>query len=436
MRFAILIVVAIHQASLVNVAHDAAVTTPILRPEIEMILRDWKNSRAGLNVGDMTWQLANQLRSYQGSAVPVATEKQQQVCARKDTVRVRFDPRTITLEGLAVPAMQWGPPSLADHDFESSNRYFREILMAGRLKEGERHEQYVPYAIQIDGRRETHQWTHPTSKKFCRAIFSAGTAGSILYFDATKSHELPAIMGLVEAIRLALLPDLLMDAAARPEEIQLSAVQPIINGRKCLAVEFPIHTRPEQILCRLVIDPSRTSRVYQATFRTIERQPLSQYDVEYDCDTAGRWWPREVIVLQFSHFGDPYDELRLVRADLKPVLDSSPAISLAQPTTGTLVIDQADNDQYVVQHNGHHSSVSLTEAVEKIDYDPRQSHPSVLQETLSRVQIFAQRLVTWPWILMTFAILLGLSTLWNKCVPTPVDQYENTPTVGPREIEG
>jgi hypothetical protein len=213
----------------------------------------------------------------------------------------------------------------------------------------------------------------------------------------------------VEGVRLGLRPDFLFEVDAIGTGAKMLDDRPLMLGRSCRSIELPIRRLAAPVICRLVVDPSRNHQVVRASFRTDEGTRLTQYDIEYDQDESSVWWPQAVTLIQFNGFGDPYDQLRMVRRKKTDNPNSTPGTVAEPPAPGTWVIDQIASRQYMVGSQGEERPVAVADAAAKLL--PLRSGPrSKSNGVLRTLEGLAVRLVSWPWVLMTVAVVYVIGT--------------------------
>lgn len=382
---------------------------------MEKVLQDWTTRQSQLTSGELTWRFVSRARSSAYRASPCAVDDPQDPLT-VESVRVRFNQDGLRFEGTVEPAIQFGRSVLPDSDAWAANREFRAFLNSGLLLEDDvRPLPPRPYVVLVDRQRETHLWTNKSPGVPCLVILPVGTAGPLLFHDATKAVRLPWMWSLIETMRLALFPRFLCDAETLATKAQLQEIRPQLEGCQCLAVDFPLSQLRTEVTCRLLIDPLRDSLVVRATFRGKNNILLAQYDLDYGQDETGHWWPKELTLVQFNGFGDPYDELRVVCSDLSlnavPLSVNPPGKPLAE----TWVIDQVMGEQYVINGDGTHRNVSLPEAVAKLSPSTRASlRVAARRPPSSSIKKIAIMLVTWPWILSTLGTIFGASLILRR----------------------
>lgn len=407
MRWLSLFCIALFPFSRVSISEESA----DVYPELEAALQDWETLRATASSGEMVWQLQSRTRSSGfGSSSPHENESSD--ADSKEIVRVRFDQHSLRLEGAAEPTLRLGRAALPDSETWVANQGFHENLVSGKLPDVEGDFQPIPYLVHVNRQHEVHLWTNPLTNRPCRVLFPAGASGPLIYFDAQKTGQLPAIWGLIAVFRLALQPDTWRTAEFAVPDSSVRR-HPLMEGRRCLAVEFPLPNLSTTVFCRLVIDPSRGNSILRAIFRNAERAPLVQYDIDYDADELGRWWPQSVTIVQFNSFGDPYDELYLVRTGLKVHRETPTELASMPAAEGTCVVDLPAGESYIVAKNGHHRAISLSKAAALLgstDKNPLRFGPD---RRYWSVKTVAVRLVTWPWILLTIAVVYACAAFWK-----------------------
>lgn len=385
-------------------AQGEATESPDAGDELLEVYKDWTSRSQKLESGELIWYLRGRTRSST-YRIPADSDEAPAKPTPEELITIRFNQQVLRLEGNAEPAVQFRRPALPDSETWAADRDFREALVAGHFPEDKPRLSAVDYVVHLDRRRETHVWSNPSLKNSCRVVFPASMSGPLLNFDTRVLHLLPALWGLIEAHRLAICPDWWLETVADAGKGQIAQIRPLMQGRRCLAVEFPLKDVPIDVTCRLVVDPSRDNLVLRATYRNAERALLVQYDIDYDQDASGRWWPSAVTLVQFNGFGDPYDELYLVRQELRVDGASSQALTLEAPKAGTWVVDQSAGEQYVVERGGHHRPISLTEAMTQMTSSQQASSRYKTDKTEFAWSDIFVKMVTWPWILLTVAVI-------------------------------
>lgn len=375
----------------------------VFSAEWDGILRDWSEHDSHPESGELVWHLRGRNRSalYRIEANSAAKSE---ITESSETARVRFMPDGLQFDGYAVPALQLGRMDLPDSDTWSMDRGFRTALVTGKIEEDAAAHEAVPYVIHIDPRQELHLWTKQPEGTSCRVVWPVGTAGPLLLFDSTKAARLPMLWGLAEAMRLSLHPSWLLSRNKIGKTARILEARPLLLGRPCVAVEFPIKLSSTEITARLVLEPSRKHQVVRATFRKDDGVRLSQYDLAYDQDEDDVWWLKSVTVVQFNGFGDPYDELLMVRTDKKALSASEARLAPGPAGPGTWVIDQVAGRQYVVEKTEQERAVPLAEAASQLTPAKRGSH-WIDKPARPLWQKVAVKFLTWPWVLLTVAVV-------------------------------
>jgi hypothetical protein len=374
-----------------------------LSAEWDGILHDWSDHDKNPKFGELVWQLQGRNRSAKYTNEP-KTPPVTPTNKKTAPARVRFVPDGLRFEGYAVPALQLGRMDLPDSDTWSMDRGFRTALITGKIEEDATAHEPLPYVIHIDPQQELHLWTKQPRGTPCRVVWPVGTAGPLLLLDSTKSARLPMLWGLAEAMRLSLRPSWLLPKDDIGKTARILEARPLMMGRPCIAVEFPIHLISTEITVRLVLDPSRKHQVVRATFRKDDGVRLSQYDLAYDQDADNVWWPKSVTVVQFNGFGDPYDELVMVRTEKKALSESEARLAPGPAGPGTWVIDQVAGRQYVVEKTAQERAVPLAEAASQLTPAKRGSH-WIDKPARPLWQNAAIKFLTWPWVLLTVAVV-------------------------------
>lgn len=400
-RWLLCLSLAINPASLSIWAEETPGVSPIVNSELDVVLREWAMRRETLSAGQFIWRLRgrNRSRLYRIAVEPSRTAEPE------ESVRVHFSGQGLKFEGNALPALQLGRSSLPDGQAIAMNRGFRTALMADKIENDAVSYHTAPYVVVIERHQELHLWEKPSEGIRCQVVFPIGTAGPLLFFDYMRADKLPVLWGLVEGLRLALYPDFLLNADQDVQSVNFADVRPIMDGRQCRTLEFRLRNLPTETICHLVVDPSRKDLVVRATYLSHQNVLLTQYDIEYDQDDAGEWWPRFVTLVQFNEFGDAYDELLMERTEAKS--SSASSILLSQsPVAGTWVIDQIAGTQYVVEAADQHRVVPLSEASAMVT-QPRRGFRLVASRKPSAVLSIGSKFLTWPGILLTLAVLYG-----------------------------
>ena len=420
-------------------------------PTIEEILHDWELRRTQLPSGEMDWKLVSQKRSESYGSVPNAdasdgagNDSSGEVSGK--SVRVRFDSASMQITGTSVTAIRFGKPALPDASGWESNRQFLAVLNSRFTDNQIQPLQPLPYTVFIDRKREIHFWKRPDDAARFAVIFGPGQTGTLQLYSSMIVSHLPLLCGLIEPLRAALRPDLLLASETTKNGARILSQRPLDLGTPCLAVEFPLDRPQQNVVCRLWLNPSQGYNVVRLLLLGKNQSVLARYDIDYDRDAADHWTPQQMTILQFNSFGDVYDEVYATRQAIRlngraqlrsdevnprrektphPAsprkagarsntrtivhgdLDSSTIVDQPDLTSpGLWVIDQADGKQYVVEKNGARRRVSLATALAQISPD-ESSKSKTFQRRLTwySAQMILVRLVTWPGILLTLATL-------------------------------
>ncbi len=364
--------------------------------EIQRIWNCWSDRSQSPDNGQMVFQLVRRTRSADYGAKP--TLDTNAIEESPNTVRVRFDASSIRLDGKAVPALRIGRTILPDTEVWKATDEFVDTLYRGQklLDPGTG----VPcdWSVLVEHDTETHSWVNEKSVP-CMVRFSAGTAGPLILHDSGKYGSLPAIWALVEAMRVSIRPQWVM--TKRQRESATLQNDAIIDGKPCPAIQFSMPHLTGAVSCQMRVDAVQRNCVVGATFTDTNHTMLARYDIDYDSDGNGCWWPKRIFVVQFNGFGDPYDSMEIQRQACSSSEIPEGRQAAVNPSPGSYVIDRTTGEQYRMAVDGSRHRLALTEAVSLVfpKDDLRGSADSESgRGALLLKMIFT--LISWPWILV------------------------------------
>ena len=310
--------------------------------EIQRMWNCWSDRSQSYDNGQMVFQLVRRTRSPDYGAMPTLDTNALE--ESPNTVRVRFDASSIRLDGKAVPALRIGRTILPDTEVWKATDEFVDTLYRGQklLDPGTG----VPcdWSVMVDRDTETHSWVNENAVP-CMVRFSSGTAGPLILHDSGKYGSLPAIWALVEAMRVSIRPQWVMTKRQRASAtLQNDA---IIDGKQCSSIQFSMPQLTGEVSCEVRVNAFQGNSVVGATFTDTNHTMLARYDIDYDSDVHGCWWPKRISVVQFNGFGDPYDSMEIQRQSCSSSEIPEGRQAAVNPSPGAYVIDRTTGEVFV-----------------------------------------------------------------------------------------
>jgi len=346
----------------------------------------------------------------------------------KHAVRVAFNKDHIRLDGQAVPALRIGRSILPDTEVWEATNEFIDTLYGNQQLSDPGVRVSRDWSVFVDHNSETHSWINGNAVP-CVVKFPSGTAGSLVIHDAGKYGSLPILWGLVEAMRLSLMPQSIMTKVQHESASLQSSVT--IRGRPCTSIQFPMPQIASRIACAVQFDESQGNSIVGATFTGDAGVVLARYDIDYDCDASGCWWPKTIGVVQFNGFGDPYDSMQMVRQSHSADNDIADGMSPVTLSAGSCVLDRTTGEQYRIADDGSHRRMPLIDAVRVVFLDAKSDvNADSGNRLVTSIIKTILTLVTWPWILVVLPAatfcwqILRVSTA-KKLQIAPLDHHDN-----------
>ena len=364
--------------------------------EIQRMWNCWSDRSQSPDNGQMVFQLVRRTRSPDYGAMPTLDTNALE--ESPNTVRVRFDASSIRLDGKAVPALRIGRTILPDTEVWKATDEFVDTLYRGQklLDPGTG----VPcdWSVMVDRDTETHSWVNENAVP-CMVRFSSGTAGPLILHDSGKYGSLPAIWALVEAMRVSIRPQWVMTKRQRASAtLQNDA---IIDGKQCSSIQFSMPQLTGEVSCEVRVNAFQGNSVVGATFTDTNHTMLARYDIDYDSDVHGCWWPKRISVVQFNGFGDPYESMEIQRQSCSSSEIPEGRQAAVNPSPGAYVIDRTTGEQYRMAVDGSRHRLALTEAVSLV-FPKDDLRGSADSESGGRALLLKMifTLISWPWILV------------------------------------